>query len=157
MVWHGTGGEMTKLPNWPNISNRRAGIGLDQFDGLWITIDDNLRQIITPQGIYLNPADFSDLLLPSIFFIDEKGSQHEVSVNSSKQLLIDDKSMNELADCYTKKEVDDLVNQQILTAPNGGKWKLNITNSGELSTIKISEGRGVDDPSTIKSDARGKS
>lgn len=126
---------MSKLPKRPDIENHRARIGLDQYDGLWITIDDELRQLATPLGIQLNPSDFSDLCLPALQFSDEESNVHEISINKDKQLLIDNVAVFNLSNFYTKKEVDDLTNQQILTAPDGGRWKLTVNNSGELTTV----------------------
>ncbi|WP_419155245.1 hypothetical protein [Weissella minor] len=125
---------MSKLPKRPDIENHRARIGLDQYDGLWITIDDELRQLATPLGLQLNPSDFSDLYLPTLQFVDEGSNIHEMSINKEKQLLIDDVAVFNLSNFYTKKEVDEL---QVLKSPNGTKFKIGVHDDGTLYSQKI--------------------
>ncbi|MBS0950060.1 hypothetical protein JK159_06755 [Weissella minor] len=97
---------MSNLPKRPDIENHRARIGLDQYDGLWITIDDELRQLVTPLGVHLEASDFSDLYLPGIQFIDDAGNSHFISIATDGTLLVDNNSVVNLNDYYTKKEVD---------------------------------------------------
>lgn len=125
---------MSKLPKRPDIENHRVRIGLDQYDGLWITIDDELRQLATPLGIQLNPSDFSDLYLPALQFVDEDSNIHEISINKDRQLLIDNVAVFNLSSFYTKTEVDEL---QVLKSPNGTKFKVGINDDGTLYSQKI--------------------
>lgn len=122
MVFLGIGEEaMSKLPDRPTIQPSVDKFGIDKDNGLWALVSGKLRSFVNPSGIHLSPSDFSDLHLPSILFNDEKGTQHEVSLNSKKELLIDDEAFIALP---------------LLTSPNGTKYRVSVNDNGELITTK---------------------
>ncbi|WP_145912385.1 hypothetical protein [Weissella oryzae] len=128
---------MNKLPSRPEIQPTIDKFGINKDYGLWATVSNKLRSFVDPAGIHLTPSDFSDLYLPAILFVDEKGTQHEFSLNSKNQLLIDDKVMIDLSEFYTKAQVDELLKEAtILTSPNGTKYQISINDNGEIVTTK---------------------
>lgn len=123
---------MSKLPSrnpYSGYIKPEEGVG-------YVVSSDNgaKRTIITAHGFNLDPADFSDLALPALIFSDEMGHTHEISIDSKNILLIDEKPMIDLDVYYTKKDVDKMLN---LTAPNGNKFKVTVSNDGTLHTGKI--------------------
>ncbi|GAK32060.1 hypothetical protein WOSG25_270060 [Weissella oryzae SG25] len=128
---------MSKLPGRPVIQPTIDKFGINKDYGLWAIVSNKLRSFVDPAGIHLTPVDFSDLYLPAIIFVDEKGTQHELSLNSKNQLLIDDKAIIDLSELYTKDQVDELLKKAtVLTSPNGSKYQISINDNGEIITTK---------------------
>ncbi|RRG18268.1 hypothetical protein D3P96_03005 [Weissella viridescens] len=123
---------MSKLPS----RNPSSGYIKPEEGVGYVIASDNgaIRTIITAHGFNLDPADFSDLTLPALVFSDEMGHTHEISIDSKNMLLIDEEPMVDLDAYYTKKDVDNMLN---LTAPNGNKFKVTVSNDGTLHTGKI--------------------
>lgn len=128
---------MSKLPERPIVKENIDKFGINKDYGLWAIASDKLRSFADPAGIHLHPSDFSDLELPSILFIDEKGYQHELSLNSSYELLIDNKPAIDLSSYYTKKQVDKLIEDtSVVVSPNGTKYHISVTDDGEVVATK---------------------
>ena len=128
---------MSKLPGRPTVQPTVDKFGISKEHGLWAIVSNKLRSFVDPAGVHLSPSDFSDLYLPAILFIDEDGGQHEISLNSKKELLIDDETILDLSGFYTNSQVDELIKDtSLLTSPNGNKYRVSVNDNGELVTTR---------------------
>ena len=84
--------------------------------------------MVQPDGVHLMPEDFSDISLPAINFIDEQGVTHQLAITKNQLLTIDDESIFDLKG-----------NSLCLSSPNGQKYRLKVSDAGELSTEKVEE------------------
>lgn len=129
---------MSKLPE----RNPQPGyIRPKENVGYIVAYDDGQeRTLISAHGFHLESSDFNDLYLPALQFIDDAGKTHFISVTTDGTLLVDDSTVVNLNDYYTKqdvyskKEIDD---KALLRAPDGTKYQLTVDNAGKLGTQKI--------------------
>ena len=75
--------------------------------GYIVAYDDGTeRTLISAHGFHLEPSDFSDLYLPALQFIDDKENSHFISIATDGTLLVDNNSVVNLNDYYTKKDIE---------------------------------------------------
>ncbi|MBS0949512.1 hypothetical protein JK159_03850 [Weissella minor] len=95
---------MSKLPE----RNPQSGfIRPKENVGYIVAYDDGQeRNLISAHGFHLESSDFSDLYLPALQFIDDVGKTHFISIATDGTLLVDNNSVVNLNDYYTKQETD---------------------------------------------------
>ncbi|MHA7611525.1 hypothetical protein ACX2QB_04045 [Weissella viridescens] len=119
---------MNKIPGRMTITPLSSQFGVDPYYGVWGRINGVQRNMVQPDGIHLMPEDFSDISLPAINFIDDQGVNHQLSITNNQLLTIDDESIFDLKG-----------NSLCLSSPNGQKYRLKVSDTGELGTEKVEE------------------